>query len=146
MLKRFCRGLRASGQPLPKGAGIAGLTLLVLLVFLVGQSIHRHDRLVSWRQELEADGHVSWPSWNPSWPVLPRSPFTRAADLRGPYAFAALNADRLRFIPCYCGCARDGHRSVLDCFVSGFTQQGTPIWTDHAFTCPLCVMICARCR
>ena len=62
-------------------------------------------------------------------------------DFSGPYPFAALNSETLRFIPCYCGCHRQGHESVSQCFVKGFETDGSPIWTNHAFTCPTCVNI-----
>jgi hypothetical protein len=29
----------------------------------------------------------------------------------------------------------------LNCFVSGFRPDGTPTWTDHSFSCPMCVHI-----
>ena len=137
------RSVRDARMPFPRGVWIAGWLAGLLLIATIAWSIQRHDALVTWRDSLAEEGtQVSWPAWNPSWPDLPRPPRNvRASDLRGPYAFAALNADRLRFIPCYCGCAREGHRSALECFVSGFTPQGAPIWTDHAFTCPLCVNI-----
>ena len=139
---RVRRSLHDSRKPLPKSFWIAGAAVLMLLMVVLGRSIQRHDALIEWRESLESGTRVSWPEWNPSWPSLPRprNP-TIIDDLRGPYAFAAINASRLRFIPCYCGCAREGHRSALDCFVKGFTARGDPIWTDHAFTCPLCVSI-----
>ena len=116
--------------------------VLGVVVVLVVQSIRHHDALIAWRTSLEEEGSATpWPAWNGSWPVLPRPRNAVAGDLRGAYAFAAANPDRLRFIPCYCGCARIGHQGVLSCFVSGFTSQGKPIWTDHAFTCPECVNI-----
>ena len=116
--------------------------VLSVAVVLVAQSIRRQDALIAWRTSLEDAGSATpWPAWNESWPALPRPRNSGAGDLRGAYAFAALNAERLRSIPCYCGCARIGHRGVLNCFVRGFTAQGQPIWTDHAFTCPECVSI-----
>ena len=129
------------GTPLPKAVWIACSALVVLLVLLVAQSIRRQDALTTWRGSLEEGALVSWPEWDASWPLLQPSPNTPAGDLRGPYAFAARNADTLRYIPCYCGCVREGHSSVLNCFVRGFSPQGTPIWSDHGFTCPLCVNI-----
>ena len=138
---KFRRSLHDSRKPLPKGVLIVGACALVLLLLVVGWSIQRQDALLSWRESLEEGGSVPWPDWDPKWPLLPRPREATAADLRGSYAFAARNADRLRYIPCYCGCAREGHRSALDCFVKGFTPNGVPVWTDHAFTCPLCVNI-----
>ena len=137
----FRRSLHDSRKPLPKVVWIIGATALMLLLVVVARSVQRRDALVSWRESLEEGAAVSWPEWNPKWPLLPNARVTPSSDLRGPYAFATLNAERLRFIPCYCGCAREGHRSALQCFVSGFTPKGVPIWTDHAFTCPLCVNI-----
>ena len=139
----FRRSLHDSRRPLPKGIWIVGIAVLVLLLVIVAQSIQRHDALVDWRKSLEKNGVVfSWPAWEPSWPSLPRvRNGTVGGDLRGPYAFAALNAERLQFIPCYCGCAKEGHGSALQCFVKGFTPKGVPVWSDHAFTCPLCVNI-----
>lgn len=138
----FRRGLRQTGTPTPKVVWLAGGIFVVVLILLVAQSIRRQDALISWRNSLEEGSPAaSWPEWNPSWPSLTRPRKAISVDLTGPYAFAALNAERLRFIPCYCGCAREGHGSVLNCFVQGFTPQGAPIWTDHAFTCPLCLNI-----
>ena len=138
----FRRSMHGSRKPLHKSVRILGGTLLVLLAGVIALSIRRHDALMTWRAGLEESAPTTpWPAWNPSWPALPRPRNIAVGDLRGPYAFAALNAERLRFIPCYCGCVREGHRSALECFVKGFTPQGAPIWTDHAFSCPLCVNI-----
>lgn len=137
----FRRSLYTSRTPLPNWVWFAGATALVLFLLVVARSIQRQDALLSWREGLEEGASDPWPAWDPKWPLLPRPRNTTVADLRGPYAFAARNAERLRYIPCFCGCAREGHRSALDCFVGGFTPQGLPIWTDHAFTCPLCVSI-----
>jgi hypothetical protein len=59
----------------------------------------------------------------------------------GLYAYAASHPDVLRAIPCYCGCARLGHRSNLGCSVRGFSPAGQPIWYDHTFPCPMCAAI-----
>ena len=134
---------RQPARPLNKGSRILLGTLLVLVTLLVARSIQHHSALVSWRNGLAKDGApIEWPAWNSTWPPLPR-PTGKAVNQtwEGPYAFAALNADNLRHIPCYCGCRREGHRSVLDCYVKNFTATGVPIWTDHAFTCETCVNI-----
>ena len=119
--------------------------LAALVLVLIVQSVRRHDALIAWRGSLEEGGTLAvWPAWRSMWPALPKPPARATAivsDLSGPYAFAALNSETLRFIPCYCGCRRDGHQSVQNCFVKGFTTSGTPIWTDHAFTCQTCVNI-----
>ena len=135
----FRRSLFNSRTSLPKWAWLACAIALVLFLGVIARSIQRRDALLSWREGLEEGVSVPWPAWDPKWPLLPRSRNTTLEDLRGPYAFAARNAERLRYIPCFCGCAREGHKSALDCFVRGFSPQGLPMWTDHAFTCPLCV-------
>lgn len=76
-------------------------------------------------------------TWDPSWPALP-GPVHHAArpmdEIRSAYAFASRRGDVLRYIPCYCGCERVGHRSNLDCYVQDRTSDGRPKWDDHAFT------------
>ena len=134
------------GPPISKRvAWILGIVLIGLLV-VVGQAMYRHDALLKWRQGLSEGGTLEWPQWNPAWPPLPRptAQFRQrivAADLSGPYAYAALNKELVSSMPCYCGCRRIDHQSNLSCFVRGFTATGAPMWTDHAFTCPICVNI-----
>ncbi|MGH9508398.1 MAG: CYCXC family (seleno)protein [Terriglobales bacterium] len=53
--------------------------------------------------------------------------FTRPAVMRA-YRVAKEIPQVLAQQPCYCGCDRHGHRSLLDCFV-----------TDHAATCNICL-------
>lgn len=135
------------GPPISKRAAwILGIGLIGLLI-VVGQSMYRHDALVAWRESLSAGGTlVEWPQWNPAWPPLqrPSRPFRHrivASNLSGPYAYAALNKELVSSMPCYCGCRRIDHKSNLSCFVRDFGVDGAPIWTDHAFTCPICVNI-----
>lgn len=142
-LASFRRNLTNHRTPWPMWFLIACGILTVLLMALIGDSIRRRTALTAWRTSLEATAPAtSWPQWDESWPPLP-TPRNRTvrADLHGPYAFAARYAATLRYIPCYCGCRRQGHGSALNCFVQSFTARGTPIWTEHAFTCPLCVSI-----
>ena len=111
--------------------------IALALIGLAVRNMIRLNALVEWRRGLEAEsGGVTWPSWRAEWPPLPapRRRDLRLGDLRGPYAFAAENGETLRHIPCYCGCVGIGHRSNLDCYVTEFHPDGTPIWTDHAFT------------
>lgn len=116
-----------------------------LFVGLVVRLVREHDALIQWRQTLNAHGAgPRWPVWDNSWPALRDPRRVRGAglrDLRGPYAYAAVNPEILKQIPCYCGCARLGHRSNLDCYIRGRTTDGKPIWDDHTFTCPMCADI-----
>ena len=124
--------------------GVVG-ALAVLFVVLVIRNLRRHDALTEWRQQLEeAANRPAWPPWSETWPALPTPAHGRhqlPRDLHGAYAYAALHPKVLGKIPCFCGCAREGHDSVLRCFVSGFRSDGVPVWTDHSFGCPMCVHI-----
>ena len=120
-------------------------SLVVLFAVGIVRNVRRHDVLTEWRQSLEsATNRPTWPEWSYEWPPLPETRRRRQQapqDLHGVYAYAATHWEVLEKIPCYCGCARDGHRSNLSCFVSSFRQDGTPVWTDHSFSCPMCVHI-----
>lgn len=118
-------------------------TAAVVFVVVVVINLRRHDALVRWRANLEAaTGNPAWPAWSPEWPELP-APRQRqiTAGLRGVYAYAATHKEVLGHIPCYCGCVREGHRSNLSCYVTEFRADGTPVWTDHSFSCDMCVHI-----
>ena len=123
---------------------VVGIIVLVTVATAI-RNLQRHDALVQWRMELEsAAGRPAWPAWSPTWPNLPPARTRRhglTGDLRGPYAYAARHPEVLRWIPCYCGCVDEGHRSVLNCFVKGFRSDGMPVWTDHSFDCEMCVHI-----
>ena len=76
-------------------------------------------------------------AWDPSWPPLPMTGQPAAGTIeeaRALYAFAAKRSDILQYIPCYCGCEREGHRSNEDCYVRGRTATGAPHWDGHAYT------------
>lgn len=136
---------RRRGQPDSKAALYVLGLLLVAAVVAAAYTTYRHDALLQWRQSLTEGGTpTAWPPWNPTWPPLPKPPAERitvTGDLSGPYAYAAVNKELLRGIPCYCGCWRIDHRSNLDCYVRSFAADDTPSWTDHSFTCAMCVNI-----
>ncbi|MHB1391400.1 MAG: PCYCGC motif-containing (lipo)protein [Thermoleophilia bacterium] len=44
------------------------------------------------------------------------------------YQFALDRPDLLKQIPCYCGCAADGHTSNLDCFIK--SRDGNDVVFD----------------
>ena len=127
---------------------LAWMVIAVAAVFFVAavaRNLRRHDALTQWRQDLEVSaGRPAWPEWLAAWPPLPSPPQRRhqvPQDLHGVYAYAARHPEVLQHIPCYCGCVREGHRGNLNCFVTGFRADGAPIWTDHSFSCPMCVHI-----
>jgi hypothetical protein len=71
------------------------------------------------------------------WPavVLRADSNTQAA-----YRYAAAHREVLQYIPCYCGCVDEGHRSNWDCFVR--EVDGSSVELDaHGLNCGTCVGI-----
>ena len=140
------KGRNRRSSPWWDRAALAVIAVMIaaFVVVAIG-NLRRHDALTRWRSALEAAAsNPQWPEWSPAWPALPEPPARRdrqPQDLRGVYAYAATHADLLAQIPCFCGCGAQGHRSLLNCFVSGFRGDGTPMWTDHSFDCEMCVHI-----
>lgn len=65
-------------------------------------------------------------------PALPEGRLVRAREVvEAVYEFAARHPDVLRDVPCFCGCARMGHRSNLDCFVDARGQAQHVTWNAH---------------
>jgi hypothetical protein len=50
------------------------------------------------------------------------------------YRYAVEHGDELQYIPCFCGCARFGHKSNRDCYVKASHEDGTLTFTSHAAT------------
>ncbi len=75
-------------------------------------------------------------AWDPQWPNLPHSgaPALPVEQVRAAYAFAARREDVMQYVPCYCGCEAQGHRSAHDCFVRSRTPEGVPQWDEMGFT------------
>lgn len=75
-------------------------------------------------------------AWDRSWPSLPASgePGRPIEVVRAMYAYAARRPDVLQYMPCYCGCERQGHRSNRDCFVKSKTAAGVPQWDAMGYT------------
>jgi hypothetical protein len=71
---------------------------------------------------------------------LPPLPITNFPAARPPeivnaaYEFAARRPDVLRYIPCFCGCERNGHVHNEHCFVAGREADGKPRWDAHGMS------------
>jgi len=59
--------------------------------------------------------------------------FAEQSDLGRLYAFAATNANTLRWMPSTCGCANLGHGSNRACYVKAETESHVT-FTSHAAT------------
>jgi uncharacterized protein with PCYCGC motif len=59
--------------------------------------------------------------------------FAVKGDAARLYAFAAGNAETLRWIPCTCGCASFGHTSNRSCYVKTESER-LVTFTSHAAT------------
>jgi hypothetical protein len=55
-------------------------------------------------------------------------------DIHRLYAYAVEHGSELQYIPCFCGCARFGHKSNRDCYIKAFNSDGTLTFTSHAAT------------
>lgn len=121
----------------------AAVMMVLLFGALIRHQFALNDRLIH-EQSAAADfeRHSPDAAWDPSWPALPATGLIAAAspeEIRAPYAFAARRPDILRYIPCYCGCEREGHRSNEDCYLRGRTPAGAPQWSPHSETCAICL-------
>ena len=59
--------------------------------------------------------------------------------VRQAYQYAAANFRVFSQIPCYCGCATQGHSSNYDCYVA--SANGGIQFDSHALACEICVDI-----
>ena len=58
--------------------------------------------------------------------ILPAGLENASIEIREAYRFAVANRDTLRYIPCYCGCAKDGHTSNASCYVKDKSPVDKP--------------------
>ena len=114
--------------------------VLTTVAFAVVAAIVVASFLHQARSSQEDDWTQSIP-WDPSWPGLPAASMasTREIDeVRALYAFAGTNPGVLKYIPCYCGCQSQGHRSNHDCYVAQRAVDGRVIeWNTHGMTCSI---------
>jgi hypothetical protein len=73
-----------------------------------------------------------------SLPPLPfeYGPPARPAEVvKAVYEFAAEHPEVLSYVPCYCGCEREGHRGNDNCFVAERNAKGDVTrWDPHGVT------------
>ena len=86
-------------------------------------------------------------------PDLPPVPGNIATAVRPPevvkaaYLFAATRPDVLKYMPCFCGCERGGHRGNDDCFVTKRDAAGKPTqWEPHGMVCEVCIDVATQAR
>jgi hypothetical protein len=61
------------------------------------------------------------------------------------YEFAARHPEVLQYVPCYCGCQREGHTGNHDCFVKSRAADGRILeWDAHGFGCAVCLEVGRR--
>ncbi len=61
------------------------------------------------------------------------------------YMFAFHHPEILKYIPCYCGCSRQHHKSNYNCFMQGDAEKAkiSP-FDEHGLVCPMCVQIALK--
>jgi hypothetical protein len=71
----------------------------------------------------------------PPLPFEPGPPVRPPEVIRAVYKFAAEHPEVLSYVPCYCGCERQGHRGNDDCFVTRRNAKGDVTeWEPHGMT------------
>lgn len=74
--------------------------------------------------------------------ILPSFLDNQPQQMKDIYTIAALNADLLSYIPCYCGCGVSaGHKSNKNCFIQTINSDGAIVWDDHGTKCSVCLEI-----
>jgi hypothetical protein len=71
-----------------------------------------------------------------AWPAEDRWPdrfWHEPAEVREAYRFAAANPEVLQWMPCFCGCGTDGHRSNADCYVRERRADGSVLLDPMSF-------------
>jgi hypothetical protein len=70
----------------------------------------------------------------PPIPELGFAPPRPIEEVRSVYRFAALHPEVMRYVPCFCGCERNGHQDNEDCFVRSRAADGSVTWEPHGFS------------
>lgn len=140
--------LSASRRPTTASPGLRWRSVVIALVVVVAgvvaaklvmQSRSRariEKPPVSTEASFEATPSSGDTAWDASWPALPQTgkPARPIEVVKAAYAYAVRREDVLKYMPCYCGCEKQGHRSNHDCFVRGKTAAGAPAWDPMGYT------------
>jgi hypothetical protein len=142
---------KAQQRPIPNAGPVnrrAWLLIVIVLIVLSASIIARRLAMKSDKPARSKQASVMTvinPSpepasgdtaWDASWPSLPVSgqPARPIEVVRQAYAYAARRADVLQYMPCYCGCEKQGHSSNYACFMRGKTAAGVPQWDEMGYT------------
>lgn len=84
----------------------------------------------------------------PDLPLLPPG-IDRGArpisTIRVAYEFAARHPEVMKFVPCFCGCERGGHKDNHDCFVMTRNAAGSvTAWEPHGIVCEICLDVATQ--
>jgi len=81
----------------------------------------------------------------PPLPVVSFTPPLPMATVQQVYEFAARHPEVLQYVPCYCGCEREGHRGNHECFVKSRAANGRIAeWDSHGMGCEVCLRVGQR--
>jgi len=73
---------------------------------------------------------------------LPDYVLNSSQKVKDTYLMAAKFPDVVGAVPCYCGCAADGHKSNLNCYVQKMgANHAVEEWDQHGISCDVCVDI-----
>jgi hypothetical protein len=65
---------------------------------------------------------------------LPSFAQQRSLKMQEVYRYAVAHGEILQYIPCFCGCAKLGHRHNGDCYVAERLPDGRITFTNHGAT------------
>ncbi len=129
MAKEHTRRQKQHG--LPRRGIIAAGVLVGAVILVVGTGV--------WTGRAPQEGKVTVaPSGDRLHRVpagqLPAFAASESSLVQNAYRYAVAQPDALRYIPCYCGCDRFGHRHNGDCYVQARHSDETVTFTSHGAT------------
>ncbi len=68
------------------------------------------------------------------------------ADQKEAYYYALEHPEVLKYLPCYCGCGQQGHKSNYHCFLRESPGSAKVVFDNHGLYCPMCVQIALYAR